>query len=78
MSDYAGSPHEWRWVGWVDWICDRCKCSYHGSDTWGCGRSQDELRSNPPLARMKLWQSEVDYVERTCDEWRSRGIDSGA
>ncbi len=81
---YTGEPHEWRWAGWVDWVCDRCECSFHGSDTAGCGRSQDELRSNPPHARMMLYQIGFGpesewYVERTCDEWRRlRGLTSKA
>ena len=70
-ADYTGAPHEWRRVGtWVDWICDRCGCSFHGSDTLGCGRSQQELDAQRPNDRMTVFQYGLDeYTERTCDEW---------
>jgi len=63
--------HEWVWLGWVDWTCKRCGCTFHGSDTWGCGRSQDELRAAAPSPQAKLHQYGMtgDFVERTCDEW---------
>ena len=69
-EDYIGSPHEWRWISWVDWRCARCGCVWHGSDTAACGKSEAELREMTPNDKMTVYRyGSAGYQERTCDEW---------